>query len=118
MKQRTITAIILIAVLTPLVIIGGIPFYCLIALAIGWAIYELMKATEGKRDNSVPPSRCLNWPAILIIVTVFLFPKNLLIVVTIFPILILLNYDSVPDNSRIASTLLTISNVPESPATK
>lgn len=83
MKQRTITAIILIAVLTPLVIIGGIPFYCLIALAIGWAIYELMKATEGKRDNSVPPSRCLNWPAILIIVTVFLT-----IVGTFYPYLI------------------------------
>ena len=71
MKQRIITAIILISVLTPIVIIGGVAFYCLIALAIGWAIFELMKATEGKMKESLGPSRCLSWPVILIMITIF-----------------------------------------------
>ena len=67
MKQRVITGAILIALFVPLVVIGGIPFYCLIALAIGWAMYELMHATEGELINEECPKRCMNWPLGLII---------------------------------------------------
>lgn len=52
------------ALFIPLVIIGGIPFYILIALAIGWGMFELMKATEGKNKNK---EHCLNWPIWLIV---------------------------------------------------
>lgn len=72
MKERIITGAILMALFIPLVIIGGIPFYILIALAIGWAMYELMKATEGKNDKK---EHCLNWPIWLLVfcslITVF-----------------------------------------------
>lgn len=67
MKERIITGAVLIALFVPLVILGGIPFYVLIALAIGWGMFELMKATEGKKDKGVPNTRCLNWPIWMII---------------------------------------------------
>lgn len=66
MKQRIITGAILLALFVPLVVIGGVPFYCLIALAIGWAMYELMKATEGKKADKLGATRCLSWPLVLI----------------------------------------------------
>ena len=72
MKERIITGAVLMALFIPLVIIGGIPFYILIALAIGWAMYELMKATEGKNEKK---EHCLNWPIWLLVfcslITVF-----------------------------------------------
>jgi len=72
MKQRIITGIILIAFFVPLVVLGGIPFYCLIAVAIGWAMYELMHATEGKILKTEEPKRCLNWPIFMIVLATFL----------------------------------------------
>lgn len=72
MKERIITGAVLIALFIPLVIIGGIPFYILIALAIAWATFELMKATEGKISKEDEKKRCLSWPKILIIFTCLL----------------------------------------------
>ena len=72
MKQRIITGIIMAVIFLPLVIIGGIPFYCLVAAAIGWGIYELMKATEGNITKDDIPTRCLNWPVWLIALSVVL----------------------------------------------
>lgn len=66
MKQRVITGAIMLAVFVPLLIIGGIPLYCLIAAAIGWSMYELMRATEGKIGKDSITKRCLSWPAWLI----------------------------------------------------
>ena len=67
MKQRVITGAILIALFAPFVILGGIPFTLLITVAIGYAMYELMKATEGKIEKNDEKKRCLNWPKWLII---------------------------------------------------
>ena len=67
MKQRVITGAILIALFAPFVILGGIPFTLLIAVATSYAMYELMKATEGKIEKNDEKKRCLNWPKWLII---------------------------------------------------
>ena len=67
MKQRVITGAILIALFAPFVILGGIPFTLLIMVAIGYAMFELMKATEGKIEKNDEKKRCLNWPKWLII---------------------------------------------------
>ena len=67
MKQRVITGAILIALFAPFVILGGIPFTLLITVAIGYAMYELMKATEGKIEKNDEKKRCLNWPKWIII---------------------------------------------------
>lgn len=75
MKQRFITGAVLLALFIPLVVLGGIPFYCLIALAIGYGMYELMHATEGNINKEDEKKRCLGWPIWLIIlvslITVF-----------------------------------------------
>ena len=67
MKQRVITGAILIALFAPFVILGGIPFTLLIMVAIGYAMFELMKATEGKIEKNDEKKRCLNWPKWLIV---------------------------------------------------
>ena len=72
MKERIITGAVLIALFIPLVILGGIPFYILIALAIGWATFELLRSTEGKIEKNVEKKRCLSWPKPLIIITCLL----------------------------------------------
>ncbi len=72
MKERIITGAVLVAVLFPLVILGGIPFYILIALAIGYAMFELLKASEGLKEKGAKKDRCLNWPLGLIIFTCLL----------------------------------------------
>lgn len=69
MKQRIITGAVLLVLFVPLVVIGGIPFYCLIALAIGWAMYELMHATEGNIDKKDEKKRCMSWPIWLIVLS-------------------------------------------------
>ena len=45
MKQRLITGAILIALFLPFVILGGIPYTVLMTVAIGFGMYELLKAT-------------------------------------------------------------------------
>lgn len=72
MKQRVITGLIMAVIFIPLLIIGGIPFYCLIAAAIGWAMYELMHATEGDINKDDIPTRCLSWPIWLIALSALL----------------------------------------------
>lgn len=46
MKTRIITAIVLIAVLVPLVVIGGLPFEVMIAILAAGATYELLHITH------------------------------------------------------------------------
>lgn len=42
MKKRIITGVVLLAILIPMVIIGGIPFYVLMGLFVGLATYEMI----------------------------------------------------------------------------
>lgn len=72
MKQRIITGAILLALFVPLVILGGIPYYCLIAIAIGWAMFELMHATEGNISKDNEPRRCMSWPIWMIVLSTIL----------------------------------------------
>jgi phosphatidate cytidylyltransferase len=67
MKQRLITGAILIALFLPFVILGGIPYTALMTVAIGFGMFELLKATEGKIEKNDEKKRCLNWPKWLII---------------------------------------------------
>lgn len=73
MKQRVITGAILIALFLPFVILGGIPYTALMTIAIGFGMYELLKATEGKIEKNEEKKRCLSWPkwiiALVIIIT-------------------------------------------------
>lgn len=73
MKQRVITGAILIALFLPFVILGGIPYTVLMTIAIGFGMYELLKATEGKIEKNEEKKRCLSWPkwiiALVIIIT-------------------------------------------------
>ncbi len=73
MKQRLITGAILIALFLPFVILGGIPYTVLMTVAIGFGMYELLKATEGKIEKNDEKKRCLSWPkwiiALVIIIT-------------------------------------------------
>lgn len=73
MKQRIITGAILIALFLPFVILGGIPYTVLMTIAIGFGMYELLKATEGKIEKNEEKKRCLSWPkwiiALVIIIT-------------------------------------------------
>lgn len=73
MKQRVITGAILIALFLPFVILGGIPYTVLMTIAIGFGMYELLKATEGKIEKNDEKKRCLSWPkwiiALVIIIT-------------------------------------------------
>lgn len=73
MKQRIITGAILIALFLPFVILGGIPYTALMTIAIGFGMYELLKATEGKIEKNEEKKRCLSWPkwiiALVIIIT-------------------------------------------------
>lgn len=73
MKQRIITGAILIALFLPFVILGGIPYIILMTIAMGFGMYELLKATEGKIEKSDEKKRCLSWPkwiiALVIIIT-------------------------------------------------
>ena len=73
MKQRIITGAILIALFLPFVILGGIPYTALMTIAIGFGMYELLKATEGKIEKNDEKKRCLSWPkwiiALVIIIT-------------------------------------------------
>lgn len=43
MKQRIITALVLLAIVIPIAIIGGYPFYGLIAVVLGLSAYELLR---------------------------------------------------------------------------
>ena len=73
MKQRIITGAILIALFLPFVILGGIPYTALMTVAIGFGMFELLKATEGKIEKNDEKKRCLSWPkwiiALVIIIT-------------------------------------------------
>ena len=73
MKQRIITGAILIALFLPFVILGGIPYIILMTIAMGFGMFELLKATEGKIEKSDEKKRCLSWPkwiiALVIIIT-------------------------------------------------
>lgn len=73
MKQRLITGAILIALFLPFVILGGIPYTALMTVAIGFGMFELLKATEGKIEKNDEKKRCLSWPkwiiALVIIIT-------------------------------------------------
>ena len=73
MKQRIITGAILIALFLPFVILGGIPYTALMTVAIGFGMFELLKATEGKIAKNYEKKRCLSWPkwiiALVIIIT-------------------------------------------------
>ena len=73
MKQRIITGAILIALFLPFVILGGIPYIILMTVAMGFGMYELLKATEGKIEKNEEKKRCLSWPkwiiALVIIIT-------------------------------------------------
>ena len=73
MKQRIITGAILIALFLPYVILGGIPYTALMTVAIGFGMFELLKATEGKIEKNDEKKRCLSWPkwiiALVIIIT-------------------------------------------------
>lgn len=73
MKQRVITGAILIALFLPFVILGGIPYTVLMTVAIGFGMFELLKATEGKIEKNEEKKRCLSWPkwiiALVIIIT-------------------------------------------------
>lgn len=73
MKQRIITGAILIALFLPFVILGGIPYTVLMTVAIGFGMFELLKATEGKIEKNDEKKRCLSWPkwiiALVIIIT-------------------------------------------------
>lgn len=73
MKQRIITGAILIALFLPFVILGGIPYTVLMTVAIGFGMFELLKATEGKIEKNDEKNRCLSWPkwiiALVIIIT-------------------------------------------------
>lgn len=73
MKQRIITGAILIALFLPFVILGGIPYIILMTIAMGFGMYELLKATEGKIEKNDEKKRCLSWPkwiiALVIIIT-------------------------------------------------
>ena len=60
MKQRIITGAILIALFLPFVILGGIPYIILMTIAMGFGMYELLKATEGKIEKSDEKKRCLS----------------------------------------------------------
>lgn len=75
MKQRIITGAILIALFLPFVILGGIPYIILMTVAMGFGMYELLKATEGKIEKNEEKKRCLSWPkwiiALVIIITMF-----------------------------------------------
>ena len=73
MKQRIITGAILKALFLPFVILGGIPYTALMTVAIGFGMFELLKATEGKIEKNDEKKRCLSWPkwiiALVIIIT-------------------------------------------------
>ena len=73
MKQRIITGAILIALFLPFVILGGIPYTALMTVAIGFGMFELLKATECKIEKNDEKKRCLSWPkwiiALVIIIT-------------------------------------------------
>lgn len=72
MKQRIITALIMVVIFLPIAIIGGIPFYCLIAIAVGWGMFEIMRATEGNISKDSIATKCMSWPTYLIALSVVL----------------------------------------------
>ncbi len=51
MKQRIITAIVLIAVILPCVIIGNLPFKILLTLVAGAAVFEMLSICERPKAN-------------------------------------------------------------------
>ena len=72
MKQRTITGAILIALFLPFVILGGIPYIVLMTIAIGYGMFELLKATEGKINKNDEKKRCLNWPKWILVLIIII----------------------------------------------
>ena len=52
MKKRVISAIVLIAILVPMLIIGGVPFRITVTILALGGLYELLHIQD--KDNSIP----------------------------------------------------------------
>lgn len=84
MKTRIITAIVLIAILVPVVIIGGIPFEVLIGIVGIAGVYELLAITNSPRAS------IYLYPVLMIYMLVSLFLSNNIIVDSVYIIILLL----------------------------
>lgn len=71
MKTRTITALIILAIVTPLILIGQIPFYLFVAVIITCTMLEIFNASNSTISNEKEELHsCKQWPWFLKIILI------------------------------------------------